>query len=273
MPQQICNKCRGPPAAEGDTWCLGCSAWESLGRELCGSWGAAGARLLANDLVITAAQQTRALRSLAAGLLRADGASRSAGRAEAAPLGRLTAGRAYPREGQRRKEEQESEEEEDEESDEEEDRRSKRKRSRSPPRREGGGDRRPPEPDGPPPPGTTPLGRRLSRADTDRTAGHTKRHHDRGHRGHRSTKGHNKPKRRGGRKHKRLARLAADPTKVLGPVPARPVKMARFVEGAEYGLLDKEAWSAIFPRPGMVLEVQMKGTDISVLEEEWAASS
>ena len=178
-----------------------------------------------------------------------------------------------PREGQRRKEEQESEEEEDEESDEEEDRRSKRKRSRSPPRREGGGDRRPLEPDGPPPPGTTPLGRRLSRADTDRTAGHTKRHHDRGHRGHRSTKGHNKPKRRGGRKHKRLARLAADPTKVLGPVPARPVKMARFVEGAEYGLLDKEAWSAIFPRPGMVLEVQMKGTDISVLEEEWAASS
>lgn len=132
MPQQICNKCRAPPAAEGDTWCLGCSAWESLGRELCGSWDSAGARLLANDLVITAAQQTRALRSLAAGLLRADGASRSAGRAEAAPLGRLTAGRAYPREGQRRKEEQESEEEEDEESDEEEDRRSKRKRSRSP---------------------------------------------------------------------------------------------------------------------------------------------
>ena len=63
---------------------------------MCGSWDSAGARLLANDLVITAAQQTRALRSLAAGLLRADGASRSAGRAEAAPLGRLTAGRAYP---------------------------------------------------------------------------------------------------------------------------------------------------------------------------------
>ena len=33
-----CNKCRQGKPLPDDTCCLGCSAWESLGTELCDSW-------------------------------------------------------------------------------------------------------------------------------------------------------------------------------------------------------------------------------------------
>ncbi len=64
-----CNKCRVSRRAEGNTWCLGCLSWESLERELTGSWcGPAGLRVIADNLVLGAAREVRALRALGAGL-------------------------------------------------------------------------------------------------------------------------------------------------------------------------------------------------------------
>lgn len=64
-----CNKCRSSRRAEGNTWCLGCLSWESLERELVGSWqGPAGLRVIADNLVLGAAREVRALRALGAGL-------------------------------------------------------------------------------------------------------------------------------------------------------------------------------------------------------------
>ena len=176
MPQHpLCNKCRQIPAVEGDTWCYGCAGWEAIGRELSGSWDGQGARRVANDLVVNAARQVRALRSLSAGLARESGPTGGAGETRAPKRAasedrreerkslprRRSSGHAAP------KEEQESEEEEDaaEETDEE-DRRRRSKRSPEGPERSRGGHRRPPEPDrSPVPPGTTSIRASLSRAD------------------------------------------------------------------------------------------------------------
>ena len=70
MPPILCSKCKGCLALEGDSWCIGCTGWESLGRELTSSWDSAGARVLASDLVINCARQVKALRALSAGLAR-----------------------------------------------------------------------------------------------------------------------------------------------------------------------------------------------------------
>eukprot|EP00435_Cladocopium_sp_Y103_P062529 s1948_g24.t1 len=82
----------------GDTWCLGCASWEAIERELCNRWpGPAGLRAVAESLVLNAARETRALRSLSAGLGLARGdpragtpsggepASRDAGSSQATP--------------------------------------------------------------------------------------------------------------------------------------------------------------------------------------------
>ena len=53
MPPPLCAKCRETPAAEGYSWCLACTGWEALGRELAGHWDSQGARVLAGDLVIS----------------------------------------------------------------------------------------------------------------------------------------------------------------------------------------------------------------------------
>ena len=79
MPPITCAKCRGFPASEGDSWCVGCTAWEALGRELTGHWDNVGARRLGNDVVVSATRQLRALRSLSAGLAREGTGSGGAG--------------------------------------------------------------------------------------------------------------------------------------------------------------------------------------------------
>ena len=71
----VCNKCRRCRPQFGDTWCLGCSAWEVIGQELTSVWeGPPGLREVGNDLVLAAARSIRALRSLGAGISRAPGA-------------------------------------------------------------------------------------------------------------------------------------------------------------------------------------------------------
>lgn len=69
-----CAKCRTAERVAGDTWCIGCGAWEILGSELTGRWpGPAGLRTVAENLVLGAAREVRALRSISAGLGRASG--------------------------------------------------------------------------------------------------------------------------------------------------------------------------------------------------------
>ena len=67
-----CVKCRTSERLGGDTWCLGCSAWELIGKELTNRWsGAPGLRAIADNLVLNAAREVRALRALGAGSGRA----------------------------------------------------------------------------------------------------------------------------------------------------------------------------------------------------------
>ena len=70
-----CNRCKQVPAAEGDTWCNACTSWEAAGRELAASWDSPGCRLVAADLLLNTTRQIRALRSLGAGLARAEPSS------------------------------------------------------------------------------------------------------------------------------------------------------------------------------------------------------
>ena len=224
MPPPTCNKCRSAVAAEGDAWCLGCSAWEATGRELSASWDSTGARLLASDLVVNTCRQVRALRSLAAGLTRQEdtrgaGSGRASRRdttAEGADL-RSSLPRRRRAEVVQPKDEEESEEEEEYESDEEEEEKKSKRRSRTPVKRHSGGDRRPPEPDYPPgsAPGTSKLPRTLGRAERHSAdTGQSRKQEEKG-RTRRTDKTRRRGKHRAGRKHKRLHRLAEDPTKII----------------------------------------------------------
>ena len=73
-----CRKCKSWRPLAGDTWCVGCSAWETIGLELAGHWnGPSGLRSIGNDLVLGCAREVRALRALGAGLGRAPSAPSS----------------------------------------------------------------------------------------------------------------------------------------------------------------------------------------------------
>lgn len=214
MPAALCAKCRACAAAEGDSWCAGCTGWESLGRELTASWDSTGARLIASDLVVNAARQVRALRSLASGLARAGeaGIARAPPRSEAGGSRREVRPRhreEQPAPSVRAAKEEEFSEEEDEEETEE--------RSPTPVRAVKDGDRRPPEPEGPPP-GTKPLPPRTGKSQHREEEG---RH--RGYRGRDRTRSRSRGNRRGvrraGRKHKRLYRLAGNPQLVVHRAP------------------------------------------------------
>ena len=83
-----CNKCRVSRRSEGNAWCLGCLSWETLERELTGSWvGPGGLRVIADNLVLGAAREVRALRALGAGL----------GQAPSGGAGSLPSGHRAPR--------------------------------------------------------------------------------------------------------------------------------------------------------------------------------
>ena len=222
-PARSCTKCKSSTAAEGDSWCTGCTSWEFIGRELGGSWDSAGARVIANDLVVNTARQIRALRGLGAGLARS-----AAGEP---PAGSRRAREEIPREPSRdrreslprrrsgvppppassAKEEELSEDLEGEEETEEEE--------ASPDFSSlGGGHHRPPEPEGPPPAREKERKKEPSRG-RDRGEGKEReRDRDRGrHHKKRKTSGG----RRGGRKHQRLYRLATDPNLLVHRKPGR----------------------------------------------------
>ena len=237
MPPQVCAKCRASQAAEGDTWCVGCTAWESLGRELTAHWDCPGARRLGNDLVVSATRQLRALRSVTAGLARDSHYSSSAGPGaerrgeripvpEPPPLPPRSRGHSVAETKTHAKEELRSEEDEEEEEEEEaEEPRKERRRSpvKSPDHRPLRSERPrspPPPPEDEHAPGTKSIGVRLSGRDRSRDRRgdrkeRSERHSDRRH------SGEHKPNRRGGRKHKRLARLAEDPLLRVHRAPGR----------------------------------------------------
>ena len=74
-----CAKCKTCPREGSDSWCLGCSSWESIGRDLCGKWEVpAGIRQVANSLAVNCACEIRALRGLGAGIRLAQGSGAGA---------------------------------------------------------------------------------------------------------------------------------------------------------------------------------------------------
>lgn len=228
----MCAKCRQSTPLEGDSWCGACTAWEALGRDLCAHWDSAGSRQIASDLVINCVRQVRALRNLGAGLSRAgsvEGAAEkprvpAAGETRARSVAPQTTAKAaspaHIREALPRrpppppasvKSEISDKEEEAEESEEEES-------EPSPEHRQDRIDHypKPPEPDHPP---SGHRDRRHSRtsAGFDRSRDRSSRHHKHDSGTRRSDKG---GRRRGGRKHQRLHRLADNPSLPVHRKPA-----------------------------------------------------
>ena len=220
-----CNRCKQVPAAEGDTWCTACTSWEAAGRELAASWDSPGCRVLASDLLLNTVRQIRALRSLGAGLARAEpdpgaplGPPAGTRRAEEEPRG---SGRERSRSDRRRslprrrsqppllREAKREPAPEEEYSDEEESGEEEEPAS-DPYHRPIKGERKqpPPEPDHPPP---SRREERHSRAGDHRASEKKYQEHHRGD--HRSShrRAGRKRKHRAGRKHQRLKRLAVNP--------------------------------------------------------------
>ena len=225
MPPPLCTKCKGIPALEGDLWCLTCTAWEAVGRELVGHWDSSGARAIAGDVVVTCARQVRALRSLGAGLAR--GADREEGAGVSrAPLNESRNSPAAPTSDTRpaltrrsrgrsaveaKSEVEETEEEESEESEEESVPQDRKDRSRSPIRKRG--------PPGaaakvlPNPPGEHSGRRKHSPSRRSEVPRASEPERDRRRRrDHRDkTEKKKRPGHRAGRNHQRLHRCATDP--------------------------------------------------------------
>ena len=205
-----CAKCRQAPPFEGDTWCVTCSAWESLGISLANRWSSAGLRSAACEAVVGAARLVKSLRQLDAGLC-AQAKSEAvrpknnpvvkkeperSPRSSRSPLRRSSHRRSEvdkrPREASPSFEEEEGEEEASLSEESEKD------RPRSPSRLS-----RPPEPAGPPPSKVREEVEERREEDRDRRP-------QREHHSHRAS-GRKQKKRRAGRKHKRLHRLVSNP--------------------------------------------------------------
>lgn len=201
----LCAKCRQIGASEGDSWCTGCTAWDFVGRELTASWDSPGARALASDIILGAGRQIRALRSLSAGLARQAPVSGTVPEPSVPPKGRSELPRRRslaPPPPAPKEEDLSVEEEETEEESEQRDPTPEARGNR-------GRDPKPPEPDDPP------SGHRSRRsgAGTSRVSHdhQSSSHRERSDRGSRRHSG----RRRGGRKHQRLYRLADDPNKLV----------------------------------------------------------
>ena len=152
----LCSKCRQCPPYGTDSWCIGCTATESLVTELASKWSTAALRAVANDLVVSAVRGVSALRNVSSSIQSAGQARAAASRAEA-PRTSVAGDRgALAAEGRERSrspiqrvktQEESSGEDEEEEEEEEEPRRSKSLEGAVP---KSNPARRPPEPPHPP---------------------------------------------------------------------------------------------------------------------------
>ena len=68
----LCAKCRQATPRSDDTWCLGCSATESLNSELSAHWHCEGLRALSHEVVVGAVRTVRSLRLISSGLKSAE---------------------------------------------------------------------------------------------------------------------------------------------------------------------------------------------------------
>ena len=75
----FCKKCKQSEPLEGDSWCLGCSAHESLGQDLAARWHSKALRAAANDLVLYTVKAVRSLRSISSSLQSAESARATQG--------------------------------------------------------------------------------------------------------------------------------------------------------------------------------------------------
>ncbi|CAK9108245.1 unnamed protein product, partial [Durusdinium trenchii] len=79
MVEALCNKCRAAPPLSGDSWCLACTACESISCELRSRWGSHELRRLAADELVDQSKAIKTLRILSL-RLRFEGADRSGAR-------------------------------------------------------------------------------------------------------------------------------------------------------------------------------------------------
>ena len=227
----LCHKCKVNQPFEDDSWCLSCSAWESIGSDLVGRWDVPGLRELACEAVVATARHLKGLRRISAGLAsrhQSSGASTSVkervkrGAEEAlsaadkvkteagsrSPLPRSRSKAAPVEDEVRAKaESHESSDYEEVEEEEESEEFPGTKRLAFAPGTASGA-RKPAEPAGSPPAsarGDTRDKERKEHRDDHHRRREEKRSKDKGERGDR------KRRRRGGRKHKNLARLVDNP--------------------------------------------------------------
>lgn len=64
MSSSACAKCRRGGAADGDSWCVGCLAAESVHNCLKANWWSASHRRLGEELVVQTARQLKAVKNL-----------------------------------------------------------------------------------------------------------------------------------------------------------------------------------------------------------------
>lgn len=64
MRQAPCNKCRSGAQAQGDSWCLGCSAQEASAQLLKKRWNNPGLRAVAEETLLTSARLVKAFHNL-----------------------------------------------------------------------------------------------------------------------------------------------------------------------------------------------------------------
>ena len=251
----LCHKCHQSGAADGDTWCLGCAGWEALGRELCSSWPAEGARRLAADLVISCTRQVRGLRNFSQAVRSNQVSARATSRvrepgdheveAERPELKRCrvdTSEQHAPGAEAKRKVDSAKKEESSsghfsEESEEE-----VIEETVAP--LGGKGHRRPPEPDGPPP--------------KQKKDGNGRKERHRHQAGNTSSCKGSKPRHRAGRKHQRLGRLEFDPT----------VKVHRKLSGHFLDTLATDAGKDSFKQAAMSGRPHSEGEEFNLHDLE-----
>ena len=218
----LCNKCHQAAPREGDTWCIPCSAWESVAVGLGGKWVAGGLREAAAEAVVGTARLVRSLRNLDAGLVAQSKALAAKPRgakelpAEVkserprSPLARARSSSVVVRPPAPEEDSDYTYVEEESEEEEEVD-----KRPLEDPKKDlDKGRLKPPEPKDPPK-----IKKEIK--DTEKESAKRKHPEDRepGHCGRRDGRGDRNPagsnrrrrKHRGGRKHKRLHRAVTDP--------------------------------------------------------------
>ena len=221
---KTCNRCKQSPPCAGDTYCLACSVWEAIGRELQAPWQGSVLRSVVTDILVAGGRQIRALRNVAGSPSGGEASSSSKQKVEAGtPCDRPAIPRRRGEDNKKRgseglhpkasakrsrlsSEELESDIEEDPEEEVPE-------AFHQPLGKDS--HRKPPEPDEPPP-------HLRGRSDQKRSfEAHPWRQEKNRHRTEEKQKDSHRRSRRGGRKHQRVEKVRSDPFALIHrPLPS-----------------------------------------------------